>query len=393
MLDIQPIKIFIAYSHSDEAYLKSLRRHLSVIEDDDLSIWYDGEILPGDVWDTSIKSRLREADIILLLVSVDFLTSDYVKNIELPTALERHEAGECKVVPVILRSCMWERKLGTLQALPVNASAIENWPSRDNACHNVVEGLEKLIKDIRIRKPNRQVEGNKMNVKTIEYNSFEDPFLNQMVIVKGGKFDMGGSFYREGKPVHQVKISSFNISKYVVTKMQWAGIMGENASRIYNPNNPVGKVSWFEVEEFIKKLNQHTGKQYRLPTEAEWEYAARGGIKSKNYEYAGSNDLNEVGWFEKNTDKIQPVGQKKPNEIGLYDMSGNVWEWCEDLWHDNYKGAPINGKAWLEGGEKDIRVIRGGSIEHTAAICRIGIRIGEKVKKETTDLSFRLVHD
>jgi len=157
----------------------------------------------------------------------------------------------------------------------------------------------------------------------------------EMVLVEGGAFTMG-----EDKEAHKVTLSSFYIGKYEVTQALWKAIMGNNPSHFKGNNLPVETVSWDDVQEFIKKLNAKTGKQYRLPTEAEWEYAARGGNKSKGYKYSGSNNPDEVAWYNTSFDtttpidhrKIHthPIGTKKPNELGIYDMSGNVMEWCND---------------------------------------------------------------
>lgn len=189
--------------------------------------------------------------------------------------------------------------------------------------------------------------------------------INNMVYVEGGTFTMGatpeqGSDASYGeKPTHQVTLSSFSIGKYEVTQEEWQAVMGSNPSQFKGAKRPVEIVSWNDCQEFIRKLNQMTGKHFRLPTEAEWEYAARGGKRSNGYKYAGSNSLGNVAWYRDNSgSKTHPVGQKSPNELGLYDMSGNVWEWCQD-WYGSYSSNAQRNPAGATSGSN--RVNRGGS--------------------------------
>ena len=164
------------------------------------------------------------------------------------------------------------------------------------------------------------------------------------------------------KPVHRVQVSDFEIGKYEVTQEVWEAVMGKNPSHFEGCSQcPVEEVSWNDVQAFLKQLNVVTGAKYRLPTEAEWEYAARGGQRSEGYQYAGSHGPDAVAWYDENSgDETHPVGQKHPNELGLYDMSGNVWEWTQDCWNDDYRGAPSDGRAW-QSGDCSVRVVRGGS--------------------------------
>ena len=202
----------------------------------------------------------------------------------------------------------------------------------------------------------------------------------EMVHVEGGTFRMGATEEQgddaddDEKPVHQVSLSSYLIGKHEVTQALWEAVMGSNP--IYNKQGgdyPVEHVSWFDCQEFIEKLNARTGMKFRLPTEAEWEYAARGGSMSKGYKYAGSDDLDEVGWYRGNIGSTHPVGQKKPNELGLYDMSGNVWEWCQDRYGDYTEESQTNPTGPQSGRD---RVLRGGSHWHDAGCCRVSNRYG-----------------
>ncbi len=215
-----------------------------------------------------------------------------------------------------------------------------------------------------------------------------------MVFIEGGTFDMGSNEGRNNeKPVHSVAVPDFHLCKYPVTQELWEAVMGQanERSQFQGRDRPVERVSWHVAKDFIEKLNEKTGKKYRLPTEAEWEYAARGGNKSKGFKYAGSNKLKKVGWYDENSHgETKPVGLKKPNELGLYDMSGNVFEWCEDVWHGSYEGAPNDGSAWMEGGDKDRRMVRGGSWFNDDDFCRVSYRLGLDAGFRLSRLGFRL---
>ncbi len=204
----------------------------------------------------------------------------------------------------------------------------------------------------------------------------------KMVYVKGGTFRMGatseqGSDYdSDERPVHEVTLSDYYIGKFEVTQGLWWAVMGSNSSYFkYGDNYPVESMSWNEIQTFLRKLNQLTGKKYALPTEAQWEYAARGGNESRGYyKYSGSNNVSIVAWYDGNSgNSTHPVGQKQPNELGLYDMSGNVWEWCSD-WYgsDYYSNSPSADPAGPETGSG--RVLRGGCWYNSARYCRVSVR-------------------
>jgi len=190
-------------------------------------------------------------------------------------------------------------------------------------------------------------------------NSIEMEF----VLVPAGKFMMGsGSKFIGSKPVHTVTIKkSFYLGIYPVTQKEWKDIMGSNPSYFNGDNHPVEYVSWNKVQEFIQKLNdKEETEKYRLPSEAEWEYAARAGTTTRYCFGDDPSELGEYAWYGANSVKTHPVGQKKPNTWELYDMHGNVWEWVQDEWHSTYDGAPTDGSAWEEEGIS-YRVTRGGS--------------------------------
>ena len=200
-----------------------------------------------------------------------------------------------------------------------------------------------------------------------------------MVKVTGGTFAMGATWEQgvvenDEKPAHRVTLSDYFIGQTEVTQALWQAVMGSNPSNWKGNNLPVENVSWDDCQQFITKLNQLTGRKFRLPTEAEWEYAARGGTKSRGYKYAGSNDFGSVAWYDDNSgSQTHPVGQKQSNELGIYDMSGNVLEWCQDWYDEDYysKSPPTNP---CNNTSASLRVFRGGGWPSNAGICRVSYR-------------------
>ena len=209
----------------------------------------------------------------------------------------------------------------------------------------------------------------------------------ELVRVPGGSFQMGSNNGSDDeKPVHQVTVSPFAIGKYEVTQAQWQAVMGHNPSNFKGDDLPVENVSWDDAQEFCRTLSQRTAQSYRLPTETEWEYACRAGPTG---DYAGN--LDAMAWYDKNSEnKTHAVGQKQPNAWGLYDMHGNVWEWCADWYEGSYYGqsaaadppGPTSGS---------LRVGRGGGWVNTAAGCRSAFRYASSPGNRGGNLGFRLV--
>jgi hypothetical protein len=208
-----------------------------------------------------------------------------------------------------------------------------------------------------------------------------------MVYVAGGTFQMGSnSGGDDEKPIHTVTVSSFFMDKTEVTQAEYRKVMGKNPSRFSGCDDcPVEKVSWHDANAYAQKVGK------RLPSEAEWEYVARGGNKNKGYTYGGSNDLNAVGWYSNNSgSKTHPVAQKQPNELGLYDMSGNVWEWCSDWYSDSYyRSSPKNDPQGPNSGSS--RVLRGGSWFSSVSLCRVADRFRGNPVDGGLSSGFRLV--
>jgi len=226
--------------------------------------------------------------------------------------------------------------------------------------------------------------------KTSKSNSIGMEF----VLIQPGTFHMGSvDGDADEKPIHPVTISKpFYIGKYEVTQKQWRNVMGTNPSRYQGDNRPVESVSWNDAQNFIRKLNVREGtKKYRLPTEAEWEFAARGGTQTHGFKFAGSSKVADVAVHSENAGgETRPVGSKRPNELDIYDMSGNVWEWCSD-WKDDYgrsaerdPGGPTSGS---------YRVLRGGSFLDYDSNCRVAGRSSGNPNARYRADGFRCVQD
>ena len=213
---------------------------------------------------------------------------------------------------------------------------------------------------------------------TASQRSVLENLIKNMVKVEGGTFTMGATkeqgknAYSNERPAHQVTLSDYFIGKYEVTQAEWKAVMGKNPSSFKGDNRPVEQVSWEDCQEFIRKLNNLTGLQFSLPTEAQWEYAARGGSKSRGYKYSGSKNLKDVALYVKNSkDETHFVGMKQANELGLYDMSGNVWEWCSD-WYGSYSSSRQTNPTGAVIGVG--RVSRGGCHYSGDIYCRVSLR-------------------
>lgn len=226
-----------------------------------------------------------------------------------------------------------------------------------------------------------------------------DELFNNMILVESGSFQMGSDSplaRKREQPIHEVTLDSYYIGKYELTQDIFEQIMGWNYSYFQCAKCPINNVSWFNMMLFIERLNMATGKTFNLPTEAQWAYAAKGGNKSKGFDYSGSNDINDVAWYAENAgNKSHTVGLKKPNELGLYDMTGNLWEFCLDNMsrqaysrtekHNPFMGDKENLK------RKAMKVIRGGGYEFSATENLVFMRDGATNNVRMADIGYRLV--
>lgn len=220
-----------------------------------------------------------------------------------------------------------------------------------------------------------------------------------MVYVQGGTFEMGGNddeSHDAERPIHSVTLRGFWIGKYEVTVAQYRAYCNDTGASMpetprwgWGDDHPIVNVNWSDAKEFADWLSEKTGQRYSLPTEAQWEYAARGGNRSQGKTYAGSNSLGIVGWFSTNSgSQAHAVGQKQANELGIYDMSGNVWEWCRD-WYDSYSSQAQQDPRGP--GSGTYRVLRGGSWYSDAQNCRVAFRNDSTPVNRNSNYGFRLV--
>ena len=238
--------------------------------------------------------------------------------------------------------------------------------------------------------------------RKVESNTVSGPMIKdcaecpEMVVIPAGSFVMGSEKNAGEQPRHKVEIRSFLIGKTEVTQKQWVNLMGINPSRFSacGPECPIENISWDDVQKFIFKLNQKTGQKYRLPSEAEWEYATRAGSTT---EWSFGNDVSKVSeyaWYKDNSiGATHAVGRKSSNAFGIFDIHGNVFEWTQDCWHDNYIGAPTDGSAWTTGCTSNDRVLRGGSWGNSSSGLRSADRDRGIPDNRSSLNGFRLSHD
>jgi formylglycine-generating enzyme required for sulfatase activity len=530
----EPIKVFVSYSHQDDVLRKELCTHLSGLERSKLiKLWLDRDIEAGLEWASEIDQNLEQAAIILLLVSADFIASEYCYSIEMTRAVALHEAGTTKVIPVIIGACDWtSAPFGKLQAIPPDNQAVATWGNGDKYARATawtlvsqeISNVAQQIRDRRIAEFTVQqqaearesfrstaedlyrdsgfshtaqellrdawtelgldeseaieiqqtVQANltryckvlvadlgdrsalnaaqRQELKMLQSNLgisdgkaasleqvalaeralklpptavvIEEPrpldvtknLINEaitslvekleartsleMVKIPGDSFQMG-SLPAKGndheRPQHKVQVPEFWMGKYPVTQAQWKFVallpqeqikLDANPSAFKGEQRPVETVSWNQAVEFCQRLSRHSKNQYCLPSEAEWEYACR--AKTLTDFYFGDVLTPELANFGENVGETTDVGIYKPNVFGLYDMHGNVWEWCQDNWHDSYQGAPQDGSAWTKD-NSDYKMLRGGSWYNNPRYCRSAVRNFDIPVNRLNIVGFRVV--
>ena len=319
---------------------------------------------------TSYNSRVEGNVVVQLVLSKTGQVSDVEVIRPINDELNREAVRVCKTLPSFTPAQLDDEPVAVWYAVPVTFD-IEQY-------NGIKQG--------------------KKSLPTQQLPSAIAQLIDNMVYVEGGVYEMGGTEEQgddvdaDEDPTNIVTLVSFYMGKYEVTQAEWKAVMGSNPSGYkFDDKLPVDQVSWNDCQEFISRLNAMTGRHFRLPTEAEWEYAARGGAQSKGYKYSGSNYLDEVAWYKDNSGMDpHPVGTKKPNELGLYDMSGNVFEWCQD-WYDNYYGNLQYYPVGPESGENRVR--RGGCWHYSDRHCRNSYRDSREPDQRLNNLGLRLVMD
>jgi formylglycine-generating enzyme required for sulfatase activity len=446
----KPISLFYSYAHEDEALRLKLETHLAVLKRGGLiAEWHDRKLEPGAAWQAEIDRHLTSADIVLLLLSSDFIASDYCWGEEMTKALERHGRGETRVIPVILRHCHWQRTpLGSLQAVPKDGKPIRSWPDEDEAFVDVVAAIERSVQAAREkaaagRAPERDTTASppagdepstiprptetsaldtlalldssvlsrpEVREAGTVFRDIEAPWCPELVVIPAGSFVMGSPHDEKGRdsdeePQHRVTFASgFALGRYPVTFAEYDRFCME-IGREQPPDQgwgrgrrPVINVAWDDARAYCAWLSQQTGQPYRLPSEAEWEYACRAGTTTPfwtgatigaaeaNYDGGYAYGSGDVGEYRERT---TPVDAFAMNPWGVYDLHGNVWEWCEDCWNERYDGAPTDGSPWLDG-DCSLRAVRGGSWYGEPRYMRSACRSKNERADRGSNLGFRI---
>ena len=368
-------EVFISYKSNDPELGNNdgtvAKELCEALEAAGISCWIaPRDIEPGKRYGLAIMEAIKSCKVMLVVFSRYANESEHIA-----TEVEKAFTRRIDIIPFNID--------GTSPGLEMEYYL--GRPQWIDAADDYHKGIPALIAALRHKLGERDNNDQAMKLET----PIDPPFLTftvnglqfRMIRIEGGSFKMGATpeqeyefnFYES--PVHEVRLSTFHIGEIQVTRELWQAVMGNSLSKyIGNRQCPVAGVSWNDCQVFISRLNQKTGRTFRLPTEAEWEFAARGGVKSEGYKFAGSNNLEEVAWTNE-------------NELGLYDMTGNVWEWCQD-WFGQYNSEiETNPSGPLSG---STRVIRGGSIFNLPELCRVSYRLNWDSSFKSISIGLRL---
>ncbi|RPJ33215.1 MAG: TIR domain-containing protein [Planctomycetaceae bacterium] len=424
------IELFFSYSHKDQGMRDEMDKFLSVLKRSNrIATWHDRKISAGSEWGKEIDEYLNRADIILLLVSADFLASDYCWGTEMKRALQRHELGQALVIPVIVRPCDWEdAPFAKFQALPRDARPVSSWPNPAEALTDIARGIrgaaQKLAQESPAPRPATESvppSPPKGTANLVQVEIKINPRDRQPYVwIPPGSFEMGCSLgddhcADDEKPRHQVTISRgfwmgqtpVTLGAYEIFAQAGGGGMPAPPGFPQDRDHPVVNVTWHDA------LGYCQWAEGRLPTEAEWEYAARAGSTA-----ARCGELDEIAWhadiagrsrldsaslwasdqanywkrLRDNGNQTRPVGKKTPNGFGLYDMLGNVWEWCSD-WYDEkyYRVSEERSPQGPSAGE--YRVLRGGSWQNLPGYIGLSNRLWYDPRDRSVSFGFRCVRE
>jgi len=379
--------VFLAHNSVDKPLVREISARL---REQGLNPWLDEEqIPPGELFQEAIQKAIPNIKSAAIIVGKSGLGQWQV--IELHTLTSQFVKKRIKVIPILLPE---------VSELPEDLLFLQgfNWVSfkeitDEDAFYRLIWGITGKKPQLTNSSPSSPApQSSLLPVPSpqIRTEILPGDIELEMIKIPAGSFLMGTEEvevnrlnkeyktdrYKREMPQHRVNLQEFYLGKYPITQEQYQAIMGNNPSYFKdNPKNPVESVIWYDAQEFCQKLSEKACKNYRLPSEAEWEYACRAGTQTRYYFGNDEKLLREYAWYRENSGgKTHPVGQKKPNNWGLYDMSGNVWEWCEDGWHKNYENAPTDGTAWNENHSVISRVLRGGCWFDSPRNCRSAFR-------------------
>ncbi|MDQ1252205.1 MAG: hypothetical protein QG646_1323 [Euryarchaeota archaeon] len=381
--------VFFSYSSKDKSIVHALAESL---RKDGLRVWLDKwEIRPGDLIPLKIQRGLEKFYTLLMCMSPAYFDSEW-GNMEHLTILFRNPTNtQRRLIPLLIADCIPPDTIAQF--------AYIDWRTcSDEAYGDILDSCSENNSELPLIKINSGIR--KLGITEIP-KTYTSPSIGmEFVLIPSGKFIMGSQLDEKGRwdaegPVHEVIIkNSFYMGKYPVTQKQWKSVMSSNPSYFKGDDLPVEKVSWNDAQEFIKKLNQTEKTNiYSLPSEAEWEYSCKAGTTTRFSFGDDESKLGDYAWYGENSgSETHPVGQKKPNPWGLYDMHGNAWEWCQDEWHRNYDGAPSDGRAW-ESRSTSSRVYRGGCWKCYAMFCRSAYRLKLRPVYHRDFIGFRLLRN